>query len=297
MPAPLYKLSIATTAEAEDAIATLLQQASRQTATTYVNADTGVIAVTVYLKAAPSPGLKQQIKTGLQRIKTAGLNPGPARVSLRCLAPRDWAESWKRHFRPLEIGSRLLIKPSWSNRRPRKGQAVLSLDPGLSFGTGQHPTTGFCLRQLAAFRKRGQTQSFLDVGTGSGILALAAACLGYAPVEAWDIDPQCIRAARHNARFNGLEKQVLVHRRDLADVKPGPKYSLVCANLVADLLLRERDRLARCLAPSGRLVLAGILADEFRTIQDSYRAAGLILRSSRREGDWKSGAFERSSIF
>ena len=136
----------------------------------------------------------------------------------------DWAESWKRHFKPIEIGDALLVKPSWSKRRPRKNQAVVILDPGLSFGTGQHPTTAFCLREIVRLKlakERGRLarefktrhhadepsalQSFLDIGTGSGILAIAAAKLGYQPVHAFDFDAEAVRIARANARANRVQ--------------------------------------------------------------------------------------------
>ena len=105
---------------------------------------------------------------------------GAGKIEIAKVKREDWAESWKRHFHPIEIGKTLLVKPSWSKKRPAKNQAVVILDPGLSFGTGQHPTTSFCLHQIARGRKNGTPRpSFLDIGTGSGILAIAAAKLGY----------------------------------------------------------------------------------------------------------------------
>ncbi len=143
----------------------------------------------------------------------------------------DWAESWKRHFKPIEIRVKarpsaarqsasqppsLLVKPSWSRRRAAKNQAVVILDPGLSFGTGQHPTTAFCLHEIARCRQPGTAQSFLDIGTGSGILAIAAAKLGYAPVQAFDFDPESVRVAGDNARKNRVTGRLKLTRGDLA---------------------------------------------------------------------------------
>src|SRR5262249_3273167 len=146
----------------------------------------------------------------------------------------DWAESWKRHFRPVEIGSRLLLKPSWSRRRPRKNQVLLVLDPGLSFGTGQHPTTRFCLEQLVAFASR--NRSFLDLGTGSGILVIAAKKLGYRRVTAIDSDPDAVRIARANAKRNRLEEKLRLVHQDLTRLPVGwRKHDLVCANLGYEL--------------------------------------------------------------
>src|SRR5205814_9828492 len=133
---------------------------------------------------------RARLADALENIRNAGLKLGPARIKLERVRSQDWSESWKRHFKPLEIGRELLIRPSWSKRRAHKDQAVVVLDPGLSFGTGQHPTTAFCLRQLATRRIPGQAQSFLDIGTGSGILAISAARLGYGPIRAIDSDSE-----------------------------------------------------------------------------------------------------------
>jgi ribosomal protein L11 methyltransferase len=187
----------------------------------------------------------------------------------------------------------LLIKPSWSRRRPRKGQSVVVLDPGLSFGTGQHPTTGFCLRQLAARRKPAARQSFLDIGTGSGILAIAAAKLGYEPVEAFDFDAEAVRIARENAAKNQVSAGIRLRRQDVTKLplRSAGKYSVICANLIANLLLSERGRLLARLPEDGVLVLAGILKTEFRQVQRAFESAGLRLVASRTEHEWRSGAF------
>src|ERR1051326_5781735 len=144
-----------------------------------------------------------RLRQELRRLAECGLAISPGRISVEKLRRGDWGESWERHFRPIEIGSALLLKPSWSRTKPKKTQAEVVLDPGLSFGTGQHPTTRFCLEQIVAFHSPNKPQSFLDLGTGSGILAIAAAKLGYRPVLALDVDPQAIRTARANARRNG----------------------------------------------------------------------------------------------
>jgi ribosomal protein L11 methyltransferase len=188
----------------------------------------------------------------------------------------------------------LLVKPGWVKRRPRPGQAVVVLDPGLSFGTGNHPTTSYCLRELAAGRKPGHCQSFRDIGTGSGILAIAAAKLGYAPVQAMDFDPEAVRVARENARRNRVLHKVKIRRQDITKLsaRGGPKYDLICANLISNLLLAERRRILAGLKHGGRLVVAGILRAEFGEIAEVYEAEGLKLVRSRVEGEWESGTFE-----
>jgi ribosomal protein L11 methyltransferase len=292
---PLWKISAATTPEAEDALADLLQNQFGQPATSCTGVETGRTTVTVYLPKRPDwPGRSRtSLLAGLTRIKDCGLNIGQGKISLQKIRRQDWAESWKRHFKPIEIGAALLIKPSWNKRRARKGQSVVVLDPGLSFGTGQHPTTAFCLRQLAARRKQDKPQSFLDIGTGSGILAIAGAKLGYAPVEALDFDPGAVRIARANARRNRVLDRVRIRRADVSKLsrRCPKKHHLVCANLTASLLLTERERILARLRPDGVLVLAGILKAEFATVQQAHENAGFELIASQTEKEWRSGAF------
>jgi ribosomal protein L11 methyltransferase len=187
----------------------------------------------------------------------------------------------------------LLIKPSWSRRKPKPGQASLVLDPGLSFGTGQHATTGFCLREIARRQRPGVKQSFLDVGTGSGILALAAAKLGYAPVHAFDFDPDAVRVARANAKRNGVHAKLRINQQDVTKLpaKAPRQYDLVCANLISTLLIAERKRISGLVRPDGELVLAGILRKEFGEVQAAYETLGMRLTASRSEREWRSGAF------
>lgn len=291
----LWEISVVIDPEVEEAVTELAQSVFRLLPSVYQDAESGATTVAVYWPETARPGRRalKALVAGLKEIEQCGLAIGPGVVTVRKLRPQDWAESWKRHFKPIQIGRALLIKPSWSQRRGRKGQAVVVLDPGLSFGTGQHPTTEFCLKQLVAARRPGQAQSFLDIGTGSGILAIAAAKLGYRPVRAIDFDRAAVRVARENARRNRVLNMITVVHADLTrlPVDSRVKYDLVCANLTADLLLSARDRILKRLGPRGRLVLAGILQTQFAPVTCSYRAAGLRLLSAEASQEWKSGLF------
>ncbi len=292
-PAVLWEVSLLVAPEAEEAVSELLEQIFAAVPSTYTDLATARTKVSAFLDVRPNGSqARQLLKAGLHRIRAAGLNPRASKPVLRLLRARNWAESWKRHFKPIEIGHALLIKPSWSQRRARKGQHTLVLDPGLSFGTGQHPTTAFCLEQIVHCRRPGVQQSFLDVGTGSGILALAAASMGYAPVHAFDLDPDALRAARANAHRNHLSR-IHFYRQDAAGLPlaPARKFSLVCANLISDLLIRGRARIPAQLDSDGTIVLAGILNSEFKKVQMACNAGGLTLVASRREQEWRSGAF------
>jgi ribosomal protein L11 methyltransferase len=298
-PKPLWQLSASVSAESEDAVAELMTEQFGELAHIYVNEETQERVVSLYM-ATTLAGIREaegQLRAGLGLVAEAGLALGPGKVRSSRVKREDWSESWKRHFHPLVIGSQLLIKPSWSKRRQRKGQALVVLDPGLSFGTGQHATTSFCLRQLVQARHARQSQSFLDIGTGSGILAIAAAKLGYRPVRAFDFDPQCVGVSTANARRNRIGHKVVITRQDLTRLPATSraKYDVICANLTFDLLLAERERILARLSPAGRLVLAGILSLQFERVRDAYLAAGMELIATTAEKEWQSGCFARKA--
>ena len=289
----LWRVSVATSLEAEDAVAEMLGAVCQRAVSTHFNLETAISTVSVFGETKPAAGFRRKIRAGLRQIEDCGLQTAPGNISIAGIRRENWAESWKRHFRPFEIGGVLLVKPSWSLREPRKNQAAMVLDPGLSFGTGQHPTTAFCLRELARCRNRGMQQSFLDLGTGSGILAVAAAKLGYQPVSAVDVDADAVRIARWNARTNRVGNALRIARADVSRLRPRPgrTYDLICANLSSDLLIAARQRIAAQLSRGGTLVLAGILNREFPQVRQSYENLGLALVGCQRRMEWCSGAF------
>jgi ribosomal protein L11 methyltransferase len=317
----IWRISVATTREAEDAVTEALGAILNCAVASYFHIETGVSTVSAYCEQKPAAEVHKIISAGLKRIKGCGLRIGHGKIAVAKVRRADWAESWKRHFKPIEIklknrkgglpepqisfaktGTRitrpsecksLLIKPSWSRRRPRKGQIVVVLDPGLGFGTGQHPTTAFCLRELARCGTFEARRSFFDIGTGSGILAIAAAKLGYSPVRALDCDPEAVRVARANARANGVHKQLRITRGDVAKlpIHAAKQYDLICANLISTLLLAERRRIAAQLKRGGTLVLAGILKSEFSGVHKVFAKLGLKLAAAKTGNEWRSGSF------
>ena len=324
----LWRVSVVTTPEAEDAVAELLGSIFGQSVSSHFNVKTGVSTVTVYgPRKLMSQDACEKIQAGLKRIKNCGLKTGSGKITSAKVRREDWATSWKRHFKPIEIklknrrgelrepptsrrksGRRgsgtlttrpsernksLLIKPSWNKRKPRKNQAVVVLDPGLSFGTGQHPTTMFCLGELVKWRATTKSPSFLDLGTGSGILAIAAVKLGYQPVHAIDFDPKAVHVARANARANRVHNKLHMARGDVAKLplRTRRRYDLICANLISNLLIAEKRRIAAQLNCRGTLVLAGILKREFSGVQTAFEELDLKLVSSKCQGEWRSGSF------
>jgi ribosomal protein L11 methyltransferase len=290
---PLWKISVATTLEAEDAVAEFLGEIFNSNASSYFDVEKGKSLVSIFCQRKTSHAERKVIHEGLKRIENCGLNIGDGKISIVKIRREDWAESWKRHFKPLEIGETLLVKPTWSKKPPRKNQAVVILDPGLSFGTGQHATTSFCLHEIVQLRKNEFSQSFFDIGTGSGILAIAAAKMGYKPVRAIDFDPDAVRIARANSKINKVSNSIHTARADVTklSIKPKERFDLVCANLISNLLIAERKKIAAQMKTHGTLTLAGILRSEFPEVQKAFETSGLRLVSVKNEKEWRSGSF------
>ncbi len=291
----MWQVSISTTAEAEEAVGCLLERVFQKPVSVYCDEATGTRKVTLYPERLPRPAraMRAQLRGALRQLQNCGLDFGAGKITVKPLPRENWAESWKRHFKPIDIDGLLLIKPGWSRRRPRPGQRVVILDPGLSFGTGHHPTTLFCLQQLAHCRRPGEKQSFLDIGTGSGILAIAAAKLGYTPVEAFDFDPAAIRVSRQNVKINRVRHRLWPQQKDLSKLKGRnvKAYDIICANLARDLLISEASTICARLEPGGKLIVAGILRRQFGEVQKTLRRFHLTLQVAMSDKTWQSGQF------
>lgn len=295
MKKPLRHISLGLDPQSEEAAAQLMEEVCGQPPSVYQDAQTGRMTLSVFISVPQTAvaRLRRDLTAGWKRLAAAGQVHGTPALSTRLLPKRDWSESWKRHFSPIDLGSRLLVRPTWSRRRPRRGQALIEIDPGLSFGTGQHATTRFCLEELVAHHTPGTQQSLLDAGTGSGILAIAAARLGYKPVEGFDFDPDCVRTARENCGLNQLGSAVKVHQADLTRLPARTKdrFDVVCANLIDDLLVNHRNRLAARVRPGGILILAGILNTQFQRVREAYLSLRFAQTRTETNGEWTSGTF------
>ena len=172
---------------------------------------------------------------------------------------------------------------------------MIVLDPGMSFGTGQHATTKSCIAAIDRFTAEfpaGQTPSFLDAGCGSGILSIAAHALGCAPVDAFDIDPDVIPIARENAQINGIpDAELALSVSSLLDFKPGRTYDIVAANILSSALIEGREHLVSLVKPGGILILAGILTTEYPTVRDAFAALGCVELGNSTEREWTGGSF------
>lgn len=243
----------------------------------------GPVVVRAYLAADDDLWeQKKNVREGLWHLGQIRPIPDP---SFRFVAEEDWAEAWRERLEVLQVGERLVIRPSWLDYEPQADDVVIELDPGMAFGTGLHPTTQLCLCALEAFVQPGM--EVLDLGTGSGILAIAAAKLGAKRVLALDNDQGAAKVAARNAADNGVAECVQVRQGSLADATES--YDLVVVNILARVIVEMvGEGLSERLRPDGLLVTAGIIDEKVAEVAAAFERGNLELIGQRRRGDWVS---------
>jgi ribosomal protein L11 methyltransferase len=231
------------------------------------------------------------VRRDLGHLQAFGLRP-IGELEVRVVHEEEWASAWKSHFPVLRVGRRVVIRPTWRRHRAEPDDVVLALDPGMAFGTGLHPTTRLCLAGIERWAGEGLLDGarVLDVGCGSGILAIAAARFGAASVHGVDTDPIAVDATLANARRNRVARRVSAARGSVPLVggrgpARGP-FDLVLANLIASLLTDLAEPLAASVAPGGRMLASGIFIDRETQVADAFGAAGLRIVRRDQETDW-----------
>ncbi|MFO7706828.1 MAG: 50S ribosomal protein L11 methyltransferase [Desulfobacterales bacterium] len=206
------------------------------------------------------------------------------RFSYRAVDEQDWAESWKAFFWPQKVGERIVVKPSWRDYDLQPGEIVLEIDPGMAFGTGTHPTTVLCLRLIEKWLRPGS--SFLDIGTGSGILMAAAAKLGAGRLCGGDRDGMAVRIAAENLRRNGVRQdRVFLAQGYLAAAFRGG-FGLVCANILTHVILELLDDAPRLLAPGGVFIGSGIISENQGLVAEKMKAIGFEIPEVLSKEGW-----------
>lgn len=246
------------------------------------------ITVKIYLPGdKDTPELRQGIREAIYYLGRLYPIPEP---QFRKLEDKDWAEAWKEHYHPFRVGKRLWIQPSWQEAGEglQADDVVLTLDPGMAFGTGLHPTTQMCLQALEEYVQEGMR--VLDVGTGSGILAIAAARLGAAEVLAIDTDPLSVEATVENAAQNGVADRIEVRQGTLSDLShiQAQGWDIVVVNILAPVIISmlENDALLEYVAPQGYLLLSGIIDTQSEAVQSALQAAGGRVDGTLTIRDW-----------
>lgn len=283
MPRQWYEVRVTTPAEAGDAVANfLLEQGSPGLQS---DDDGARVSLTAYFSTKPPI---EQLRRFCTEI---GFPLDTTAIEMRRIGEEDWAHNWKLHFQPQCIGAHLYVCPPWDSVAP-PGRRAIVIDPGMAFGTGQHASTRGCLKLLDWAVGTHTVRRALDLGTGSGVLAIALAKLDVATVWAVDTDPQALAVARLNAARNGVQERIEFGAS--LDEFPG-SADLIVANLFAVMLTGLAERLCALTNPCGIVICSGLLADEEQGVRNAYEGAGLATRSHEEEDGWVTLAFQRSA--
>jgi ribosomal protein L11 methyltransferase len=286
------ELSVDVHPEAVDAVANVFQEhgtggvAIEQPVSSHIEGEEppqflGNPVIKAYLPANDAaPETITQIEGALWHLQAFDLSPIGA-LRQREIAEEDWAHGWKEHFHPLRIG-RVVIKPSWREWDPSPGELVIELDPGMAFGTGLHPTTSLMIEALQDRIRPGMR--VLDLGTGSGILAIPSAMLG-AEVTGLDISDVAVEVARGNVAANGLTDRISVDEGSIERVA-GQQFDLILANIIASVLIDLAPQIAAALAPGAEVLASGIIDERVEQVRDAFRQTRLEIAEGKQDGDW-----------
>lgn len=245
-----------------------------------LNADKTVASVSVFLPAdKPYTDTVAYLR---ERMTAEGID---GKVEIIGVSEEDWANSWKAYYKPVHIGKKMVIVPAWEQYEPAAGEIIVRMDPGMAFGTGTHETTRLVIELLEAYVKPGAR--VLDVGCGSGILAICAAKLGATECKAYDIDPVAVRVARENIKDSG-ERNVTCDVSDLLKQVElsGGRYDIVCANIVADIIIRMAPDVGAYMKDDAILLASGIITERAEEVEEALQKCGLRVVSRLDDNGW-----------
>lgn len=300
MPKEWVELSISTPAEFVEPLAEIFRRASGQQVVIEeqggFNPDEGetsppdapVIVKTYVPRDKKTDQIKGQIDLAARLV--AALAP-VSELKQKIIHEEDWANAWKKHFHVLNIGKNIVIVPTWLEHKQKPSDLIIHLDPGMAFGTGHHPTTKLCLEILE--KVVGPQMNILDLGTGSGILTIAAMKLGARSVVALDTDPLAIKATRSNLKVNTVGNGVILGQGTLPHAKaPLQTFDIAIANISAKTVLEQTQNLLSTLLPGGFLLVSGMIEERVQEITSHIKEFGASLECHAIEGDWNAILFK-----
>lgn len=249
-----------------------------------LNADKTKAAVSIFIPDEKNPA--EAISHLKTRFEELGLKTD---ISVIGVKEEDWAGSWKKYYKPLRIGEKLVVVPAWEKYDAKEGDLILKMDPGMAFGTGTHETTRLVAMLIEKYVKKDDV--CLDLGTGSGILAIAASKLGAKTVNAYDIDPVAVRVANENVNDNGITN-ITCGKSDLFAGVEEKTYDLICANIVADIIIRMLPDVKKYLRPGGILITSGIIDERAEEVLKAAEATDLVYVETQEEKNWCAIVFK-----
>ena len=222
------------------------------------------------------------INEKIEEIKALGIDVGEGKVEFEKMYEEDWANNWKKYYKPSKVGEKIVVKPIWEEYEAKDEELVVELDPGMAFGTGEHETTRMCIQALEKYVQKDST--VFDVGCGSGILAIAAAKLGAKLAVGVDLDPVAVESAKENVGFNNIDNIEILHG-NLIEVIDG-KADIVVANIIAEIICILTEDVSRVIKPNGYFITSGIIHDRVEMVTNKLEECGFEVVKVNKDGEW-----------
>lgn len=227
----------------------------------------------------------ENIKQKVLGLKEFGIDIGEGSVSLGQVKEEDWANEWKKYYKPTKVGQKIVVKPTWEEYEEQEGDLIIELDPGMAFGTGTHETTSMCIRELEKYVD--ETKRVFDIGCGSGILAIAAAKLGAKEVVAGDLDEVAVKVSKENCEENNVSDKVIVKHGSLFEVVEG-KADVIVANIIADIIKILAKDVSKFLTEDGVFISSGIILAKIDEVVEALEENGFEIVEIIKLGEWSA---------